>query len=72
MSAVIIASVANAIDLLVAATQAAATIAPIIKAAQAAGQTMLTEEQWAQITGGDDSAEAALSAAIATAKALGK
>ena len=64
-------TIAEAIALLVAATQAASTIAPIIQAAQAAGQTTLTPDQWAAITGADDSAEAQLSAAIAVAKAAG-
>ena len=63
--------VADAIDLLVAATQAAATLAPMIQAAQAAGQTTLTAVQWATIVGNDDSAEKALSAAVAAAKLAG-
>jgi len=42
----------------------------LIQQAQANGQTELTPEQWAQITGNDDSAEAALTAAIM--KATGK
>lgn len=67
-----IALVADALDLLVSATQAAATIAPIIQQAQAEGRTSLSEAEWAQITGNDDSAEAALTAAIATAKLKGK
>lgn len=72
MSAVVVAGIANALDLLVAATEAAARIAPIIRQAQAAGQTMLTADQWATITGADDSAEAALTKAIAAAKAVGQ
>jgi hypothetical protein len=71
MAATMIA-VADAIDLLVAATEAAATIAPIIQKAQAEGRTTLTPDEWTQITGDELSAEAALSAAIAAAKALGK
>ena len=72
MSAVLVGGIADAIDLLVAASAAAARIAPIIQAAQAAGQTVLTKEQWDQITGADDSAEAELTKAIAAAKAIGK
>lgn len=60
------------IDLLIALTSASATLAPIIKAAQAQGRTTLTPEEWAIITGNDDSAEAQLTAAIAAAKASGK
>lgn len=71
MSAVA-AGIVDALDLLVAATQAAATIAPIVQAAQAAGQTTLTPDQWAAITGNETSAEAALTAAIAKAKAAGR
>lgn len=64
--------VAAAVDLLVALLQNAQSISQLIQAAQAAGQTELTAEQWATITGNDDSAEAALAAAIITAKAAGK
>ncbi len=70
--AAILPTVANAIDLLLAATQAASQIAGVVQSAKAAGQTILTAEQWATITGNEDSAEAQLSAAIATAKAQGK
>lgn len=65
-------AVSAAIDLLVALLNNASSISQVIQAAQANGQTKLTAEQWAQITGNDDSAEAALSAAIAKAKAAGK
>jgi hypothetical protein len=64
--------IANGIDLLVGILGAAAKIAPIIQAAQSQGRTTLTAEEWAQITGDETSAEAALSDAIAKAKALGK
>lgn len=64
--------VAAAVDLLVALLQNAQSISQLIQAAQAAGQTELTAEQWATITGNDDSAEAALAAAIIAAKAAGK
>ena len=63
--------VADAIDLLVAATQAAATLAPMIQAAQASGATTITAAQWATVIGADDSAEAGLSAAVAAAKLAG-
>lgn len=65
-------TVSEAIALLLAAIDAAGKIAPIIAAAQAAGQTTLTADQWAIITGADDSAEAGLTAAIAIARAAGK
>jgi hypothetical protein len=68
----ILPAVADALDLLVAAAQAAAQIVPIIKQAQAEGRTSLTADEWAQVTGSDDSAEAALSAACAAAKAKGQ
>jgi hypothetical protein len=65
-------AVSAAIDLLVALLQNASQISQLIQTAQAAGQTNLTAEQWAVIVGNDDSAEAALAAAIAAAKAAGK
>jgi hypothetical protein len=65
-------AVSAAVDLLVALLQNAQTISQIIQEAQASGQIVLTPAQWAVITGNDDSAEAALSAAIAAAKAKGK
>ena len=65
-------AVSAAIDLLVALLDNASQISQIIQEAQSSGQTTLTAEQWATITGNDDSAEAALSAAIAAAKAQGK
>lgn len=71
MSAVLPA-VADALDLLVAAAQAVSQIAPIVKQAQAEGRTTLTADEWSQVTGADDSAEAALSTAIAAAKAKGQ
>ena len=61
-----------AVDLLVALITNAQQISTLIQTAQANGQTDLTPAQWATITGNDDSAEAALSAAIAAAKAAGK
>ena len=64
-------AVSAAVDLLVALLQNAGAISQIIQEAQNAGQTTLTPAQWATITGNDDSAEAALSAAIAAAKAAG-
>jgi len=65
-------AVSAAIDLLLALIQNASQISQIIQEAQASGATKLTPDQWAQITGNDDSAEAALTAAIAAAKAAGK
>jgi hypothetical protein len=65
-------AVSAAIDLLVALLNNAQNIGQIIQTAQANGQTKLTPEQWASITGADDSAEANLTAAIAAAKAAGK
>jgi hypothetical protein len=65
-------AVTAAVDLLVALLSNASKISQIIQAAQAAGQTTLTPEQWQSIVGDDDSAEAALAAAIAAARAAGK
>ncbi len=65
-------AVSAAVDLLVAILTNAQAISQIIQEAQASGQTTLTPAQWATIVGNDDSAEAALSAAIAQAKAQGK
>lgn len=64
-------AVSVAVDLLVALLNNASQISTLIQAAQAAGQTNLTPDQWATITGADNSAEAQLSAAIAAAKAAG-
>lgn len=64
-------TVAAAVDLIVELLSQAQKISQLIQTAQAAGQTDLTPAQWAQITGSDDSAEAALAAAIAAAKAKG-
>lgn len=66
------ASVSVAVDLLVALLSNASQISQLIQTAQANGQTNLTVDQWASITGSDDSAEAAVLAAIAAAKAAGK
>jgi len=64
------AAVSAAIDLLLELIANAQKIGAIIQAAQAAGSTTLTADQWSQIVGADDSAEAALTAAIARAKAV--
>ncbi len=61
-------AVSVAVDLLVALLNNATQISQLIQQAQANGQTTLTSDQWSQITGNDDSAEAALTAAIAKAK----
>ena len=61
-----------AVDLLVALISNAQQISLLIQTAQSSGATTLTVAQWATITGNDDSAEAALAAAIAVAKATGK
>jgi hypothetical protein len=65
-------AVTAAIDLLVALLQNAQAISQIIQQAQASGSDTLTPDQWATIIGNDDSAEAALAAAIAAAKGQGK
>jgi hypothetical protein len=70
--AAVAAEVSAAVDLLVALIDNAQQISTMIQAAQAAGQTTLTPAQWATIVGADNSAEAALMAAIASAKAAGK
>jgi hypothetical protein len=62
-------AVSVAVDLLVALLNNASQIGTLIQQAQSNGQTNLTPEQWAQITGADNSAEAQLTAAIAKAKA---
>jgi tellurite resistance protein len=65
-------AVSAAVDLLVALLENAQQISQLIQTAQANGQTSLTPEQWATVTGNDDSAEAALNAAIAAAKSAGR
>jgi hypothetical protein len=70
--AAIAGEVSAAIDLLVALIDNAQQISQLIQTAQASGQTTLTPAQWSQITGADNSAEAALTTAIAAAKAAGK
>jgi tellurite resistance protein len=64
--------ISAAVDLLVALLENAQQISQLIQTAQANGQTSLTPEQWATVTGNDDSAEAALNAAIAAAKSAGR
>jgi hypothetical protein len=64
--------IAQLIQLLLAATQAISTIAPIIAAAQAQGRTTLTDAEWATVIQNDDSAGAQLLAAFTAAKAAGK
>jgi len=61
-------AVSVAVDLLVALLNNASQIGSLIQQAQANGQTHLTPEQWAMITGADNSAEAQLAAAIGKAK----
>jgi hypothetical protein len=58
-----------ALALLNALISNAGQISSLIESATAAGQNELTAEQWATITGADDSAQAALTAAIAAAAA---
>jgi hypothetical protein len=70
--AAVIAEVSAAIDLLVELIEQAQKISLIVQTQQAAGLTTLTADQWASIVGDDDSAEAALTQAIAAAKAAGK
>ena len=65
-------AIANAIDLAIAAMQAALQIQQMVQSATAQGRTTLTADEWSAITGAENSAEAALSAAIANAKAIGK
>jgi hypothetical protein len=65
-------AISAAVDLLVALISNAQQISVLIQTAQASGAGTLTADQWATITGNDDSAEAALTAAIAAAKAAGK
>lgn len=64
-------AVSAAVDFLVALLTNAQAISQIIQEAQASGSATLSAAQWATIVGNDDSAEAALSAAIAAAKAAG-
>lgn len=63
-----LATVADAIDLLVSATEAAARLAPIIQKAQAEGRTVLTAEEWAGINQASDAVDAAAQAALPAAK----
>lgn len=65
-------TIALAVDLLVALLDNASSIGQIIQTAQAEGRTDLTDDEWKLIVGGDDSAEAAVIAAIAAAKAAGR
>lgn len=50
-------AIADALDLLTSAATTIATIAPIVKQAQAEGRTTLTPAEWATITGGADAAD---------------
>lgn len=69
--AAVVGDISAAVSLLDAILTEASKISSLIKSAQAAGQSTLTPDQWATITGADDSAEAGLTAAIAAAKAAG-
>lgn len=69
--AAVLPTVVDAIDLALAGLQAAQQINQIVQTATADGRTTLTADEWAQVTGSETSAEAALSAAIAKAKAAG-
>lgn len=62
------AAVSAAVDLLVGLLSNAQQISTLIQTAQASGRTTLTAEEWASVIGADNSAEAALVAAIAKAK----
>lgn len=64
-------AISVAVDLLVELITQAQRISALIQAQTAAGASTLTADQWATITGSDDSAENALNAAIAAAKASG-
>ena len=61
-------TVAAVADLLTALLANAGNISALISQATAAGRTTLTPEEWATVTGADDSAEAALQAALAKVK----
>lgn len=65
-------AVTLAVDLLVALLNNAQSIGAIIQTAQNENRTTLTDDEWKIIIGADDSAEAGVLAAIATAKAAGK
>lgn len=61
-------AVVVAVDLLTALLQNASSISELIQTASNEGRTTLTDTEWADIVGADNSAEAALLAAIAKAK----
>ena len=63
------AALSAALDLLNALLANASGISQLIQEAKTAGQTELTAAQWATIIGNDDSAEAALQAALTVAGA---
>jgi hypothetical protein len=58
-------AITAAVDLLVAVLNNAASIGAIIQKAQTEGRANLTADEWATVTGGDDTAMAALAAEIA-------
>lgn len=64
--------ISAAIDLLTSLIASAQKISALIQEANAAGSATLSATAWATIVGADDSAEVALTAAIAAAKAAGK
>lgn len=63
---------AAAIELLLALINNAGQISALIQKAQGEGRDKLTPEEWASITGADDSASASLKAAIEKAKGEGR
>lgn len=65
-------TVADGLELLDQLLQAAAAISPVIKAAQAAGQTILPAQDWGTIQAQVTADESALQQAIAAAKAKGQ
>lgn len=64
--------VADVLDTLVAASQAIATLGPILKQMQADGRTHLTSDEWQTISSGEAGSARALLEAVQSAKSQGK
>lgn len=60
------------LDTLIAASERVSTLLPVFQAMRAENRLQLTDSEWTVVLAADDTADARLEAAIATAKAEGR